>query len=313
MRFALIAELRSKHPVRRLCGLLGVSPSGYYAWRSRPESNRAREDRRLLVEIRAAFSSSREAYGARRLHQELREQGVECGRHRVRRLMKEENLKPKKARQFRVTTQSEHSRPVAENVLDQQFRIERPDQVWAGDITYIRTLEGWLYLAVLLDLCSRRAVGWSLRATLDDSLTLAALRRALEERRPPLGLLHHSDRGSQYTSDDYRDLLEVHGIRLSMSRKGNCYDNSPVESFFDSLKTEEVADRVYRSRAEARIQIIDYIECFYNRQRRHSSLGGLSPIEFERQLSAAPGAPASVGLRGLESSATGIETSERLN
>lgn len=313
MRFALIDALRSRHPVRRLCGLLGVSPSGYYSWRSRSESNHAREDRRLCVEIRAAFKSSRETYGARRLHQELLELGVACGRHRVRRLMKEEGLKPKKARQFRVTTQSEHSRPVAANVLDQQFEVERPGQVWAGDITYIRTLEGWLYLAILLDLCSRRAVGWSLRSSLDDALTLAALRRALEEHRPPRGLLHHSDRGSQYTSNDYRDLLDAHGIRLSMSGKGNCYDNSPVESFFDSLKTEEVADRVYRSRAEARIQIIDYIVCFYNGQRRHSSLGGLSPIDFERQLSAAPGAPVSVGLQELENSAKGNESSERLN
>ena len=249
VKYSLIDELRERHPVRRLCALLGVSASGYYAWCSRPESDRAREDRRLGVAIRAAFKSSRESYGARRLRDELKAQGIDCGRHRVSRLMRESNLIPKKARQFRVTTQSKHRRPVAENLLGQNFEAARPDQVWIADITYIRTLEGWLYLAVVMDLWSRRVIGWSLRPWLDDRLTLEALQRALEERSPPE--LHHSDRGSQYGSAAYRELLEQHGVMQSMSRKGNCYDNAVVESFFDSLKTEEVLDRVYRSRASA--------------------------------------------------------------
>ena len=311
MKFSLIDELRSRHPVRRLCALLGVSPSGYYAWCSRPQSDHAREDRRLRVEIRTAFKASRETYGARRIYDELHDQGVSCSRHRISRLMREAGLQAKKARQFRVTTQSSAARPVAENRLDQCFKAARLDEIWVADITYIRSLEGWLYLAVILDLCSRRVVGWSVRPYLDDRLTLEALRRALQERSAPR--IHHSDRGSQYASEDYRRLLKSNGVQQSMSRKGNCYDNAPVESFFDSLKTEEVADRVYRTRREATGSIVDYLERFYNRRRRHSSIGGLSPVAFEKQHKAAPGAPVSVGLQGLESIAQTNDLAERLN
>ncbi len=198
MRFSLIEELRDRLPVRRLCALLEVSASGYYAWRSRPESDRAREDRELRVRIRAVFKSSRETYGARSIADHLRTEGTAVCRHRVARLMRAEGLRAKKTRQFKTTTQSDHGRPVAENLLDQRFDRERVDDVWAADITYIRTLEGWLYLAVVLDLCSRRVVGWALQPYLDDRLTLEALRRALHERTQPR--LHHSDRGSQYAS-----------------------------------------------------------------------------------------------------------------
>ena len=311
MKFSLIEELRSRLPVRRLCALMGVSASGYYAWRSRPDCDHAREDRRLCVQVRAAFKASRETYGARRIRDELHDHGVHCGRHRVSRLMRESRLQAKKTRQFRVTTQSSHGRPVAQNLLAQGFDAKRPDEIWAADITYIRTLEGWLYLAVVLDLCSRRVLGWSVRPYLDDRLTLEALRRALQERPSPR--IHHSDRGSQYSSDDYRKLLKTYGVQRSMSRKGNCYDNAPVESFFDSLKTEEVADRVYRTRSEARRRIVDYIERFYNRRRRHSALEGLSPAAFEQLLSAAPGAPVSVGLQELEKNVSTTSLSVRLN
>jgi len=311
MKFSWIDELRSRHPVQRLCALLGVSASGYYAWRSRPQSDHGRDDRRLRVEIRAVFKASRETYGTRRIQDELHDQGVLCSRHRIARLMRESGLQAKKARQFRVTTHLCAARPVAENRLDQCFEAARPDEIWAADITYIRTLEGWLYLAVILDLCSRRIVGWSLRPYLDDRLPLEALRRALHERSAPR--IHHSDRGSQYASDDYRELLQVSGIDQSMSRRGNCYDNAPVESFFDSLKTEEVADRVYRTRQAARYCIVDYIERFYNRTRRHSGVGGLSPAAFEQRLSEAPGAPVSVGLQELESIAQTNSLPERLN
>jgi transposase InsO family protein len=212
--------------------------------------------------------------------------------------MRDSELKAKKTRQFRVTTRSSACRPVAHNLLEQRFEASRPDEIWASDITHIRTLEGWLYLAVILDLCSRRVVGWSLRPYLDDRLAMEALRRALIERRAPR--VHHSDRGSQYASKPYRRLLQEHGIEQSMSARGNCYDNAPVESFFDSLKTEEVADRVYRTREQAQRSIVDYLERFYNRLRRHSSLGDRSPVAFEALLSAPPGAPVSVGLRPSE-------------
>lgn len=247
------------------------------------------------------FKASRESYGARSIKDHLQSEGINVCRHRVSRLMRCQGLKAKKARQFKVTTQSDHDRPVAENLVERRFDPERLNDIWAADITYIRTLEGWLYLAVILDLCSRRVVGWALRSYLDDRLTLEALRRALHERRPPRR--HHSDRGSQYASEDYRELLREHGIEQSMSGTGNCYDNAPVESFFDSLKTEEVADRVYTTRKEARLRIVDYMERFYNRWRRHSANQGLSPVAFEQLLDAAPGAPVSVGLPELKSSA----------
>lgn len=265
-----------------MCDALEVSPSGYYAWRSRPESQRSREDRRLKVVIRSVFKESRETYGSPRIHDELREQGIRCGRKRTARLMREERLKPKKARRFRRTTIAEPEHPKAENVLDREFSVESPDSVWAGDITYLWTREGWMYLAVLLDLFSRRVVGWAVSTSLSQDLAISALNRALFERNPDPGLLHHSDRGSQYTSTRYRKLLEDSDLVVSMSRKGDCWDNAVVESFFATLKVE-LGDS-FSSRKAAYLALADYIEIFYNRKRRHTSIGGISPVDAEARF-----------------------------
>ena len=283
MKFRFVHEHVQEFSVRVMCRVLAVSRSGYYAWCSRPESTRSREDRRLLAKIRAFHHRSRGSYGSSRIHADLREDGESCGRHRVARLMRDDGLAGKKARRFKTTTDSEHSDPVAPNLLAQDFFVETPDTVWAGDITYLRTREGWLYLAVLLDLHSRFIVGWSLSSSLDRSLPLEALENAVRRRRPGRGLLHHSDRGSQYTCEDYRDRLGELGMTASMSRKGNCFDNAVVESFFDSLKTE-IDQQVFESREQARQKVFDYIEIFYNRSRRHSTLGYVSPATFEQQL-----------------------------
>ncbi len=263
--------------------VLDVSPSGYYAWLRRPESRRSRDDRRLLVEIRAIHRESRRTYGSPRMHRELRERKYECGRHRVARLMRQDGLKGTHRSKFRVTTDSEHKWPVAPNRLGRRFEVDTPDTVWAGDITYIRTREGWLYLAVLLDLCSRRVVGWATSSRLTRRLPQEALEMAIGRRRPAAAVLHHSDRGSQYASRDYRDALSEAGFEVSMSRRGDCYDNAPVESFFATLKKELVAGEVFYSRRQAHHEIVDYIEAFYNCWRRHSSIGYLSPAAFEEQ------------------------------
>jgi putative transposase len=282
MKFRFIHEHVLEFSLRLMCRVLGVSPSGYYAWRSRPESARSREDRRLKAKIRAFHEKSRRTYGAARIHADLRDDGEGCGRHRVARLMREDGLVGAKAKQFRTTTDSKHSDPVAENLLDQKFTVETPDTVWAGDITYLRTREGWCYLAVLLDLHSRLVVGWSLSSSLDRDLVLAALERAVVSRQPGAGLTHHSDRGCQYTCGEYQERLAELGMTVSMSRTGNCYDNAVVESFFDSLKTE-IGHEVFESREHARREVFEYIELFYNRRRRHSALGYVSPAAFERQ------------------------------
>ncbi len=283
MRFRFIHEHAKQFSVRVMCRVLGVSASGYYAWCSRPESMRSREDRRLRTKIRVAFKRSRATYSATRIQRDLQDDGESCGRHRIARLMREDGLTPKKARQFRVTTQRRHSDAVAANLLNQDFAVEKPDTVWAGDITYLRTGDGWLYLAVLLDLCTRSIVGWSLSRYIDEELALAALRRAVDRRSGKPGLILHSDRGSQYTSADYDKELKKHGFRASMSRKGNCWDNAPVESFFDSLKTE-IDPEALATHDDARRAVFDYIEVFYNRQRRHSALDHVSPADFERRL-----------------------------
>ena len=271
-----------------MCDAMDVSPSGYYAWRSRPESERSREDRHLKQMIRSVFRESRETYGSPRILKELRDRGVRCGRKRVARLMKEERLRPKKARRFRRTTIAVPEHPKAENVLDRQFSVESPDSVWAGDITYLWTREGWLYLAVLLDLYSRRVVGWAVSCSLSRELATRALNRALFERSPDPGLLHHSDRGSQYTSSDYQKLLKNNELVVSMSRKGDCWDNAVVESFFATLKVE-LGDS-FSSRKAARVALVDYIEIFYNRKRRHTSIGGISPAEAEARFALAEAA-----------------------
>jgi len=276
-----IARQRGQYPLVMMCRLLEVRRSTYYAWRKRPESRRTKEDRRLVIEIELSHKASDRTYGSPRVHEDLQEQGIRCGRKRVARLMRENGIRAKQARRFKATTDSDHNDPVAPNLLDREFHVDVPDRVWAADLTYIWTREGWLYLAVILDLFSRRVVGWSMSKRITSQLTLEALSVALWSRKPSPGLLHHSDRGSQYTCGDYRDVLDEHGVLCSMSRKGDCWDNAVAESFFKTLKVERVNDRDYWTREEAQMDIIDYIERFYNRKRRHSYLGYVSPVEYE--------------------------------
>lgn len=266
-----------------MCRVLRVSKSGYYAWLARPESKRARENRRLLVRIRIVHKESRDTYGSPRVHAQLVRDGERCGEVRVAKLMAEAGIRARQKRKFTVTTDSKHNHPVAENVLGRQFEVGEPNKVWASDITYIPTGEGWLYLSSVLDLCSKTVVGWSMADSLESSLVTDALSMAYRRRMPERGLLHHSDRGSQYASEDYRTLLDRYGMQMSMSRKGDCWDNAVVESFFGTLKTELVHHRKYQSRQEARRDIFEYIEVFYNRQRLHSSLDYMSPADFEKQ------------------------------
>ena len=287
MKYAFIQKHAGQHGVVRLCSALGVSRGGYYSWLSRPESQRAREDRQLLPRIRAAFRESRRSYGSPRIHAELQEEGVRCGRHRIARLMRQDQLQARPKRRFKSTTQSAHAHEVVANKLQRQFQVAVPDTCWAGDITYIWTQEGWLYLAVLLDLCSRRVVGWAVSDRLTEDLTLKALDQALAHRRPSAGLLHHTDRGSQYAARRYRKQLARHGLQASMSRRGDCWDNAVAESFFSSLKAELFAGRRWpETREQARRELFDYIEIFYNRKRRHSALGYLSPSRFEAKCRA---------------------------
>lgn len=267
-----------------MCRVLTVSRSGYYTWRMRPESERAKENRRLALRIKAVHKKSRENYGSPRIHEALKAEGETCGRKRVERLMAENGIRAKQKRKFVATTDSKHDLPVAENILDREFTVEEPNRVWTSDITYIPTEEGWLYLAGVLDLCSKAAVGWSMSESLDRGLVIDALTMAYRRRRPGEGLLHHSDRGSQYASEDYRNLLGEYGMQMSMSRKGDCWDNAPMESFFGTLKKELVHHRKYRTREEARRDIFEYIEVFYNRERLHSSLGYLSPADYENRI-----------------------------
>ena len=279
-----------------MCRLLQVSRSGFYAWCARAPSARARSDTRLRVEVRAVHRASRGIYGAPRVHEEMQAAGVRIARKRVARLMREVGLRSKVARRFRPsTTDSAHAHPVAPNTLARRFGVkETPgvDQRWAGDITYLPTRQGWLYLAVVLDLKSRRVVGWSMRETLESELAQEALSMALMGRRPAAGLLHHSDRGVQYAAGDFRDLLARHGIEASMSRRGNCWDNAVVESFFASPGKELVTGAEWHSRAQARADVFEWIEVWYNRRRRHSALGYLSPAEFEARLAPIPRAAA---------------------
>lgn len=267
-----------------MCALLGVSRSGFYAAQRRPLCSRKREDQRLKLEIRASFRASRGAYGSPRILLDLHELGLRTSKKRVERLMREEGLAARCKRRYRGTTDSEHSLPLAPNVLGQDFVVAGIDTVWAGDITYVPTQEGWLYLAILIDLASRYVVGWSTSESLEDELTLSALDQALEARRPAPGLIHHSDQGSQYASYDYQKKLAQRGLVASMSRKGNCYDNAPSESFFSSFKTEWVPEGGYATKDEARAAIFEYVEIFYNRKRRHTSIGGISPARFEQSV-----------------------------
>ncbi len=281
MKYRFIREHAARYRVQRMCAVLGVSRSGYYAWRKRTPGARELANRRLLAAIRLVYAASRRVYGYRRVYKALVAQGVACSRNRVARLMRQTGLQARRYRRYRVTTQSRHRHPVAPNYLAQRFSARGPNQKWVSDITYVRTRQGWLYLAVVLDLFSRQVVGWAMEPYLNDRLTLKALRMALARRRPPAGLLHHSDRGSQYASRDYQTLLLDQQALVSMSRTGNVYDNAPMESFFATLKTELIHQRTYPSRQQAKADIFEYIEVFYNRQRLHSALNYRSPAEHE--------------------------------
>jgi transposase InsO family protein len=279
-----MAAHRQAFPIRRLCAVLGVSPSGYYAWRRRTPSARSRADAVLELHIRAIYAESQQTYGSPRVHAELQGRGFQCGRNRVARLMRLAHLRARSKRRARVptTTQVDARLPVAPNRLARDFTASAPNEKWVGDITYVPTAEGWLYLAVVMDLFSRRVIGWHLDDTLETSLALGALDMALGRRQPSAGVIHHSDRGCQYASAAYQAVLSDHALRASMSRAGNCYDNAPMESFFSTLKSELIHHCLYRTRAEARHSIVAYIEGFYNAKRRHSALGYRSPVEFER-------------------------------
>jgi transposase InsO family protein len=268
-----------------MCQVLGVSTSGYYAWRDRPASARAQRDRRLKVLVRTSFDASKQRYGSPRIHRDLVELDEPVSRKRVIRLMQEDGLKARVRKRFRCTTMSDHDQPVATNLLDRQFTAEAPNQRWVGDTTeFVIGESGKLYLAAVLDLYSRFIVGWALSAVNDRHLTIRALEMAIKRRCPDTGLLHHSDQGCTYASEDYQKVLTAHGITCSMSRRGNCHDNAVMESFFSTVKSE-LADR-FPSFSDAKMEIFDYIEVFYNQRRRHSTLGQISPAAFERRAAA---------------------------
>jgi putative transposase len=281
VKFGFIQTEKATYPVRLMCRTLLVSASGFYAWCRRGLSQRAREDAALKVEIRAAHAASNKTYGSPRVHRDLKADGQRVGRKRVARLMQEEGLEGQKKRRFRVTTDSRHSYPVAPNALNRDFTASAPNKVWVTDITYIWTREGWIYLAAILDLFSRRVVGWSADSYIDRTLAIDALGMALRTRRPEPGLIHHSDRGVQYASGDYQKVLTDHGITCSMSRKGDCWDNAVAESFFSTLKAELVYRTDFVSRSQAFASLFEYIEAFYNGRRRHSANGYVSPVEHE--------------------------------
>jgi putative transposase len=284
--YELVDSEKAAFPVGVLCEAVGVSRSAYYAWRRSGPSERELANERLLAEIRAIHVENEARYGSPRILDELRERGHEVGKHRVARLMRENGIFGRIRRRFRHTTDSNHKLPVAPNLLEQDFTATAPNQAWVGDITYIWTAEGWAYLAVLLDLYSRRVVGWALRKSLSREGALSALEHALTCRRPPPGLVHHTDRGSQYASHEYRGVLAQHGAACSMSAAGNCYDNAVAESFFATLKKELVHGCAFETRSEAYDAISHYIENYYNAKRRHSAAGNQSPINFELAYSA---------------------------
>jgi putative transposase len=281
VKYAWIGEHRDSYPVRVMCHVLAVSTSGYYVWRQHKPS--ARQQRRAAIgaAAEAAYRCSHGVYGYRKVHDDLQEQEVACCRETVRKVLGEKGLFSRTKRKFVATTDSEHTLPVAENHLQRDFEATAPNQKWAADITYLPTREGWLYLAVVMDLFSRRIIGWSMSASLGARLVLDALGMALRQRRVSHGLMHHSDRGSQYASGDYQQRLEAYRITCSMSRRANCWDNAPVESFFGKLKTEWVHGEDYATRHEARLHVFEYLELFYNRTRKHAALGYQTPVGFE--------------------------------
>ncbi len=283
MTFGFIEAEKASLPISRMCYVLGVSQSGFFAWQERPACRRQQQDMVYLAHIRTAFALSNGTYGSPRMHRDLVDEGHEIGRHRTARLMRENQLIARQKRRFKRTTDSQHAWPVAPNLVAQDFTTDGPDRKWGADISYIWTAEGWLYLAVVLDLFSRRVVGWATSDRLKRDLAVEALRRALVARNPAPGLVHHSDRGSQYCSVDYQALLRKCGILISMSGRGNCYDNSMVETFFKTIKSELIWPVAWQSRQQAENAVARYIDGFYNPVRRHSSLGFQSPIAFERK------------------------------
>lgn len=284
MRYPFIEAHRGQFRVRTMCRVMEVSSSGYYAWRRRGPTRRSLSNGRLLVEIRAVFAEMKRRYGSPRIHRELVARGHRVGRRRVERLMRLDGLQAKPYRRFKTTTDSNHRSPVADNVLARQFEVSVPNARWAADITYIWTREGWLYLAVVMDLYSRKIVGFHMDKRITRDLVVTALETALKVRKPLSGLVHHSDRGSQYASHEYRRLLEQAGCVCSMSRRGNCWDNAPVESFFATLKRELDNQAYFKTREQARRDIFQFIEIWYNRKRRHSTLGYLSPDDYEKTM-----------------------------
>ena len=284
MRYAAIAAQVGVYTVAFMCRVLGVAPSGFYAWRGRPPSERAARDQILGAHVRAAFKASRSRYGSPRVHAELHAGGHVLGRKRVARLMRENGLRARPRRRYIHTTQSKHKLPIAPNVVARKFEVSAPNQVWVSDLTYLPTQTGFVYLAVVLDLFARRVVGWSVSANLDASIAVEALKRALALRPAPAGMIHHSDRGVHYACAAYRTVLAAHDVRPSMSRKGNCWDNAVAESFFSSLKFEVELDARWGDVHDVERDIAEYIDGFYNSQRRHSHNQYLSPVDFERQF-----------------------------
>jgi len=289
VKYAFIRDQANDFPVRLLCQQLGVQRSVYYEWRAQPCKIIAPEELVLRRRMKELFAASRGSLGSRMMMKNLRQEGFEIGRNKTRRLMKRLGLKVKLKRKYKVTTDSKHDFPVAKNVLNRDFSPAAPNQVWGSDITYLWTQQGWIYLAVIIDLCSRRVVGWSIDRRMKKALVIRALMMAVNLRKPPPGLIHHSDRGSQYASHDYQKLLKQHGMICSMSRKGNCWDNAPVERFFSSLKREWTGDRWYRTRQEAIADVREYVAVYYNSKRLHSTLGYKTPMNYEKDLNKVSG------------------------
>lgn len=281
MRFAFIAKNEGLLPIKRLCQIMDVSPRGYRAWRTRPMSKTQRADMVVLAHIREQFALSLGSYGRPRMAEELRELGLAVGERKVGRLMRENAIAVKRNKKFKATTDSNHRFNIAPNLLDRDFFAEQPNQKWASDISYVWTREGWLYLAVIIDLHSRRVIGWAVSSRMKRDLAIRALKMAIALRNPPKGCIHHTDRGSQYCSHDYQKLLRQHGFKVSMSGKGNCYDNAVVETFFKTIKAELLWQQSWETRRAAEMAIFEYINGFYNPRRRHSALGWKSPLAFE--------------------------------
>lgn len=281
MKFKFMAEHKDTFSTEAMCRVFCVSRSGFYAFMTRPESDRARENKKLLGLIKQSVKNSRQTYGYRRVHADLTSSGEKCGENKILWIMRANDIRPKTRKKFRVTTNSKHQHPIHENHLNREFAASAPNERWTSDITYIPTQEGWLYLAVVMDLYSRKIIGWAMSSHMKESLVLDALRMALFKRKIKSGLLLHSDRGVQYASHSYQALLKHNNIKCSMSRKGNCWDNAAMESFFHTLKTECVHHEKYETRDKSKKSVFDYIEVFYNRKRKHSYLGYMTPEQYE--------------------------------